>query len=356
MEDAFGSKSRHTTDESAPLPFSAPSQQRVSSPPRFHTTSSPPKFESDVKHAPVDEEEAFATATAPSQEESMKNSGGLSQDDEDSAGAIEESIKHASSPGIPLSFSEVDPSTSLKTTSPLSILSPSPVAEPSVRPHTPPAPSNAPRVLGPRLASKVSLSTIRPAQPNISDEVLAQRFAEEEEMTAVAEPSNPKPESPALRLEIIRPLAPAPSSTSRSRRRHESDRPKFTVVNADSGDSATLRKHREATQSKLAIINSDSELPPPAYHRVVSAQTPAPAPTPPTFPNNTVTSSSSSARPMHFVSTTPTLWHWVGQMDQTILPNSFVDQQLLYGVCESPPLPPRLHKMGMLSSALTLFP
>ena len=286
----------------------------------------------------------------------MKNSGKLSQDDEDSARVIEESIKYASSPGTPLPFFEVGPSTSPKTTSPLSILSPSPVAEPSVRPHTPLASSNAPRVLGPRLASKVSLSTIRPAQPNISDEALAQRFAEEEEMTPVAEPSNPKPESPALRLEMVRPLAPAPSSTSRPRRRHESGRPKFIVVNADSGPSAALRKHREATQSKLAIINSDSELPPPAYHRVVSAQTPTPAPTPPTFPNNTVTSSSSSAGPVHSVSTTPTLGHRVGQMDQTVPPNPFVDQRLLYGVCESPPLPPRLHKTWGVVIGADSFP
>ena len=276
-------------------------------------------------------------ATTPSQEESMKNSGGLSQDDEDSAGAIEESIKHASSSGILLSSSEAGPSTSPKTTSPLSILSPSPVAEPSARPHVPLASSNTPRVLGPRLASKLSPSTIRPAQPNISDEVLARQFAEEEEMTAVAEPSNPKPESPVT----IRPPAPAPSSTPRPRRRHESDRPKFTIVNADSGHSAASRKHREATQSRLAITSSDSELPPPAYHRVVSAQTSAPAPTPPTFPNNTVTSRSSSAGPSLPVSTTPSLARArrVGQMGRTISPNSFVDQRLLYGVCKSP-LPP----------------
>ena len=400
----FESDVRRATYDNAPPPFSAPPQHRAESPPQFPTTSSPPKFESDVKHAPVDEEEeAFKMAIALSQKESMENSGMLSQEDDDLRRAIEESIMHASSFGIPLSPSEAGPSTFPKTTSPLSVPSPLPVAEPSVRPHTPHASSSTSHVSASRPASKVSSPTIRPAQPNISDEALAQRLAEEEEMVAAAGPSNPKPESPVLMPEITIPPAPAPSSTSR--RRQESDRPKFTVVNADSGHSAASRKHLEATQSMLAINNSNSELPPPMYNYAVSAQKPAPAPTSPTFPNRnasfgrstsasvvmpsssrlspihdpadgsnlgrshtlgTVSSSSSSAGPSLSVSTTPSSPVIVEESPNPLsgqppgspggpTPNSFIDQQLLYGVCKSP-LPPRLHKMWGVVIGADSFP
>ena len=402
--DAFGSTPRYTAYESTPSPFSAPPQQRVSSSPQFPTTSSPPKLESHVNRAPIDEEEACAMEIPLSQKESMENFGKLSQEDEDLVRAIEESIKHASSFGMPLSLSDAGPSTFPKTTSPISVPSPLPVAEPSVRPHTPHSSPNASHVSASQPASKVSSPTIRPAPPNISDEALAQRLAEEGEMAAAAGPSNPKPEAPVLRPEIIIPPTPTPSSTSR--RRQESDRPRFTVVNADSGTSAASRKHQEATQSMLAIDNSNSELPP-MYNYAVSAQKPAPAPTSPTFPNKnasfgrstsasvvmpsssrlspihdpadglnlgrshtlgTVSSSSSSAGPSLSVSTTPSSPAIVEESPNPLsgqppgspggpTPNSFIDQQLLYGVCKSPPpFPLGCAKCGVLSSALTLFP
>jgi hypothetical protein len=374
--------------EASHPPYFTPPQPSIPSPSYF-PTSSPPKFEGDVKRAPVDdEEEAFALAIALSEKESIARSGTDSQEDEDLAKAIEESIKHASSFGISVSdFSDAGPSTFPKTTSPLSVPPPLPVSEPSVPPLSPLTSSNTPYSLS-RPASKMPSPLMRPVQPAIDDEALAQRLAEEEHMAATAGPSNPKPVSPILpspKLETATP--PAPVSSSVSRKRPEAGQSKFTVVNADSESSAASRKRQEANQSKFAIVNSDTEPPPPLYHHVVSAQTTAPVNTSPTLPNRTPflgrsssasavisssnslspapgpadkqnlgrsqsvdtgTSNFSSTGPSPSVLTNPTSLQTVDESSGSSTvqsptspagpaqPNSFIDQQLLYGVCKCP--------------------
>ena len=360
--------------DTAPPPLSAPHEPRYSSPPRF-PTNSPPKFEGDVKKASVDEEEeALALAIALSEKESIVHSGKVSQEEEDFAKAIEESMRHASSFGIPISPTSVaGPSTYPKTTSP----SPYSVPDYLTPSHPPPASPNTSRTPSSRSASKMPSPVIRPAQPRISDdEAFAQRLAEEE-IANTAGPSNSKPQSPVLpspKPESI--TSPAPASSSISGKRPAAGPSRFTVVNTDSEPSSASRKRREADQSKFAIINSDSEPPPPLYHHAISAQTSASAKTSPTLPNknpalgrstsaSAVTPSTNSPSPVPGrsqsvdtglssasstghnppVITKPNSLSTVEESSSSqspsspagpVAPNSFIDQQLLNGVCKLP--------------------
>jgi hypothetical protein len=370
--------------DTCPPPLSIP-QPRIPSPPRF-PASPPPQFESDVKRAPADEEEeALAHAIALSQKESIERSGKVYQEEEDLAKAIEESIRHASSFGISISSADAGPSTFPKSTSPLSLPPPLPVSDFSVPSYAPLTSQNTP------YASALSSPLMRPVQPAVDDDlVLAQRLDEEEKMAATAGPSNSKPPSPVLpspKLDVTTPLALA--SSSASRRRQEANQSKFTVANADSDFSSASRRRQESNQSKFPILNSDSEPPPPLYHHVVSAQTSAPTNTSPTLPNNpflgrsssasVVTPSSSRLSPApdqadkpnlgrsQSVDTGTTNANNTGSSPSVLTvtslqtveessnspsaqspnspagpaqPNSFINQQLLSGVCKCPPPPP----------------
>lgn len=375
--------------ETSPLSSSS-TQPRGPSPPRF-PTSSLPEFERDVKRAPVDEEEeALALAIALSQKESMEHSGQASQEDEDLAKAIEESIRHATNFGISIPENEAGPSTLPKTSSPLSFPSQLPVYEPSVRPHTPLASPVTPHASASRPTSKMPSPLMRPVQPTIhGDEALALRLADEEDEAAAAGPSSSKPQSPVLPSptpEITAPPVPGSSSSTSSRRRQESNQSRFAVVNSDSNLSPAARKHQEANQSKLAIIRDESEPPPPMYHHVIPAQTSASANISPTLPSENpalgrststsavphsstplssvhsladkfhsgrsqslgaISSGSSSVVPSPSALTNPSPLQTVEESYNSTAvqspsssssagPNSFVDQQLLYGVCKSP--------------------
>ena len=345
--------------EPVPPPLSGLPPQRIASPPRI-PTSSPPKYESDVKQAPVNEEEALALAIALSEKESKEHSGKVSKEQEDLARAIKESMRHASYFDMPVPSAEAGPSTFRSTTSPLSFPTPSPVPEPSASSHMSHAPPYTNHPSASRPASKVPSPLTYPTQSSIDDDAaFAHRLAEEEERAAAAGPSNPRPEPPVLpcvKPETTATPAPAPAPSPNSRRRH---RPRLSV--------------------------DESEPPPPLYHHVVSSvQAPVPAKISPTSPNNgsslgrsssasavipsnsrlspvpgnderpnggrsqsldTVPSSSNSTRLSPSIPTTnpsslPTLEESpLGQSPSSPLPppnaNSFIDQKLLNGVCES---------------------
>lgn len=193
----------------------------------------------------------MAMAIALSEKESKEHSGKVSQEEEDLAKAIEESMRHVSSYGAPLSSPGAGPSTFTETTSPLSFPSPLPAPEPPISQPTF-ASSHTRPVSAPLPASKVSSPLTYPAHPSIDDDAAyAARVADEEEEVAAAGPSNPKPRPvvlPSPKPETI-PPAPAPSTAS--------------------------KKRLEAQQPKFSVVNSDSEPPPPLYHHVISAQTSA---------------------------------------------------------------------------------
>lgn len=353
--------------EAVSSPLSAPLPPPISPPPQF-PANSPPKFEPDVKRVPVDEEEeALALAIALSEKESKEQTGQASQEEEDIAKAIEESLRHASSFGIPAYSSGAGPSTFPKTTSPLSFPSPLPVSESPVSPQPSLPPSHTPHLPASLPVSKAPSPLIRPAKSHVDDDqALAQQLAEEEEeRIAVAGPSNPKPASPLLpspKPENITPPAPASSTAS--------------------------RKRQEAQQHKFSVTNADSDPPPPMYHHVVSANTSVPAQTSPTLPPHNLslgrsTSASavlpSSSRPSPIpgqsenphaprfqtidgafpasggtkpgpsvqtnLGPSPTVEESYGAPPAQspgssssagpVTPNSFIDQQLLNGVCKS---------------------
>ena len=332
----------------------------LSAPPPPFPAGSPPKFEGDIKRAPVDEEaEALAMAIALSEKESKQQSGMVSQEEEDIAKAIEESMKHASSWGVPVSSSGAGPSKYHRTTAPPSFPSPSPVSEPPVSPQTSLTPSQIPHASRP--TSKVSSPLMRPAKPTTDDDgALAERLAEEEERAAAAGPSNPRP--PVLsspKQETTTP--PAPASSASSRKRQEAHQPKFTVVNSDSDAPPPMYHH--VVSGKVSIPEKSSPTMPVSNTSLgrassASAVTPSssrhsPIPQPDKPPSgrsqslNAVPTSPSSAGPIPPVPAIPNPLPGpeepydappVGSPTSsasTVPANSFIDQQLLYGVCKS---------------------
>ena len=358
---------RHRSSSSSaigriPLPDAPPPPPPASPPLRF-PMNSPPRHEPNVKPAHVDEEEvALALAIALSEKELRHQAGKATQEEEDIAKAIEESLKHAPPPGTPTSSPNAGPLTFPKTTSSPSFPSSPPVSEQPVLPETSLPPSHTPRLPASLPVRKVLPPLILPEKPHVDDdEALAQQLAEEEEMIAAAGPSNPSPASPPLlspKPETVTPPAPAPSAAS--------------------------QKRREAQGHRFHVTNADSDPLPPPYHHVHSASTPVPAKTFPTLPAynlslgrrtsaSAVLSSSSrhsgeferphasrfqsldgapptpsSTGPSPPVqnnqSPLPTLEvscdAWPVQSPSSlssagpITPNSFIDQQLLNGVCK----------------------
>ncbi|KAF9653370.1 hypothetical protein BDM02DRAFT_3107990 [Thelephora ganbajun] len=206
-----------------------------------------------------DEEAELALAISISERESKEQSGQISQEERDLAKAIEESIRHASSFGMPVPYTDPGPSTLPATISPLSFPTPSPVAESPLSSHTSLASPNTPHLSASRPTSKASSPLMYPAQPRIDDdEALAEQLADEEERVAAGR-SNPPLESPVLLSAESGIAVPVPALSPTSRKRHDAHRPMLTVVG--------------------------SEPPPPLYHQVVSAQTSAPTKTSPTSPN-----------------------------------------------------------------------
>lgn len=351
------------------VPPSFPS--RIPSPHRIPTSSSP-KIENGVEHAPVDEDERnLAFVIALSEKESKEHSVKVSKEEEDLARAIEESMRHTPSFGMPVPYADAGPSTVPSTASSLSFPIPLPVSESPASSYMS-LPSESLRPSASRPASKASSPLMYPVQPSIDDDqALAQWLAEEEERAAVAGPSNPRPKPPILpppRPEVTTTPAPAPAPAP--------------------APSPTLRKRHDVHRQKLSVV--DSEPPPPLYHHVISTQTSAPAKTSPISPNNSpplgrsstasavfpsssrlspipgkdeksngrrcqswdtgsTTSSSSSSMLNPSVSTKPNSLQTVDEsLDAppsaspsapvTLSPptaNSFIDKQLLDGVCKS---------------------
>ena len=294
----------------------------------------------------------MAIAIELSKKESEERSSTLTQEEADYLEAIRESMKGASSSRITFSSSDAGPSKLPKSASPLSYPSSLPVS------GSPPSQSSSlasPYPSPSQPASKLSSPLIPPVQPSTDDdEALAEQFAEEEDRAASAGPSNQKSHPQNLRPGTTTPPGPAPSTAS--------------------------RKHLEAQQSKFTVVNSDADRPPPLYHQVVTAQTTPPTKTPATFPSwgssaTVVTPSSSrpsgttttdtdklvggrsqslnvvptssASKPSTLTSkhqnTLPTMQELrntppaqsASTTPGVVSPNSFIDQQLLYGVCES---------------------
>ena len=253
---------------------------RFSSPPRL-PTSLPPKIENDVEHPPVDREEDLAYdlayAIALSEKESKQHSVNLSKEEEDLEKAIQESMRHASSSRMPVPYTDAGPSTIPSTASSFSFPIPLPVSESPVSSHTSHA-SDTYHLLASRPTSKASSPLMYPTQPTIDDhEAFALQPAEKEKATAPG-PSNLQPEPPVplfAKPEVTTtpPLPPVPAPSPTSWKRHDAHRPQLPVVG--------------------------SEPPPPLYHYVVStAQTPVPTKTSQISPNNSPSlgrSSSASA-------------------------------------------------------------
>jgi hypothetical protein len=164
---------------------------------------------------------------------------------------------------MPVYHTDAGPSRIPSTTSSLSFPIPLPVSESPVSSHLSLA-SDTHRLSASRPASKMSSPLMHPTQPSIDDdEAFAQQLAEEEERAAAAAgSSNPRPEPSALpfpKPEVTPMPAPAPAPSPTSRKRHDVHRPQFSAVGAE----------------------------PPLYHHVVStAQTSVPTKTSPILPNN----------------------------------------------------------------------
>ncbi|KAF9782910.1 hypothetical protein BJ322DRAFT_1126616 [Thelephora terrestris] len=345
--------------DSSPL-YESPYETASPVPPPHFPTGSPPRFESDVKRAPVDdEEEALALAIALSEKELKEQSGMSSQEEDDIARAIEESMKHASSWSTPVSTAGAGPSTFPQTTSPVSFPSPLPVSEPPVSPQMSLAPSHPPHSSASRPTSKASSPLMRPAKSSTDDdEAFAGRIAEEEERSAAAGPSNHGPQPPVFPSSETT-IYPSPPPSTSSRKRQDVQRPKFSIVNSDSDPPPPLYHH--VVSARTSVPEKSSPISP-VNHSSLGRSSSASAVTPtssrhspiPAQPDkslgnrsqslNTVPISPSSAEPIPPVPTIPTPFQIVEEpydappgdspssSANPVPANSFIDSQLLYGV------------------------
>ena len=342
--------------ETLPPPF-APPPPRMPTPSRI-PTNSPPKLESDDKRPPVDDEEKqLAFAIALSERESQERHGSISKEEEDLAKAIEESIRHASSFGMPVPRTDAGSSRIPTTASPFSFPAPLPMSESPVSSHTPHLSASRP-------ASKAASPLMYPVQPTIDDDgAFAQWLAEEEERAAG--PSDPLPEPPSV-FPSIKPDAtatPAPAPSPSGRKRHDAHRPRLSMVESEPPpplyhhvipSAQTSAPTKTSSNSSLSIGRSSS-----ASAIIPSSSRLSPVPGNDDKPNggrsqsldavSTSSSSISTSSPLMPAKSgsLPTVDESLGSpsAESPITPsgplalspptaNSFIDQQLLYGVCK----------------------
>ena len=210
--------------------------------PRRFSTDSPQRYEQGIKHAPVNEEEALAHAIALSEKESKERAGKAILEEDDITKAIKESLKYASSFGMPILSSNAGPSTfpgTISSPHPLSV-SGSPV---SLRTSLASSHTSHTSVSSP--VSKVLSPLVLPKKTGVGDgEAPTQWFSEEEEERVSATgPPNSKPTSVLLsspEAETVTPPASVPSMA--------------------------LQKRREARQQRFSVTNADPESPLPLYY------------------------------------------------------------------------------------------